>query len=458
MSFRSWHSRSAIPVLTRSSQLLASIRRFVIPDGSSDYTKWRNRFIQQRLRLLWQLIIASKVVFAALESYGYLIYPQQYVEAHDIPYRVVMGYYGVVLLCLLSWRLGYRFQWSQQHSVGMFIGLSLITTLPGQFLGTLYHLANPDFVTWTLLFSAQALVIPVCWRTHALSQFVVLAYFLIVNSLLNFLVGDTPVYAYTLLWWWITWLYGICNLAVFLFEQLRQSDFESRRELQIFLHAVSHDLRTPSIGTSLVLQNLLKKPGLQITVHQSIIDRLIEGSDRQLALIDTLTYAHQVDKKMSLHPESLELADVVRSVLSDINEVLIQNQIQIINRIDPALPLVSVDRTQIWRVFNNLISNAANHNPPQTTLTLEAEVVEVQQPFVQSMLQCRVQDNGTGISPAQQQHLFELYSRGSRARYMKGLGLGLYLCRQIIDAHGGQIGVNSSPGEGSTFWFTLPLA
>ncbi|NJR61238.1 MAG: hypothetical protein HC769_21830, partial [Cyanobacteria bacterium CRU_2_1] len=74
-----------------------------------------------------------------------------------------------------------------------------------------------------------------------------------------------------------------------------------------------------------------------------------------------------------------------------------------------------------------------------------------------SLIRCTVQDTGIGIDPDQSDRLFDLYTRGSRARYMPGLGLGLYLCRQIIAAHGGEIGVNSRPGEGATFWFTLPV-
>jgi signal transduction histidine kinase len=74
------------------------------------------------------------------------------------------------------------------------------------------------------------------------------------------------------------------------------------------------------------------------------------------------------------------------------------------------------------------------------------------------MILCVVQDDGVGISPEQCEHLFELYVRGSRSRQSVGLGLGLYLCRQIIGAHGGKIGVISTPGAGAIFWFTLSLA
>ena len=137
--------------------------------------------------------------------------------------------------------------------------------------------------------------------------------------------------------------------------------------------------------------------------------------------------------------------------------------------------------------MSNLIGNALKHNPHEIELTLEASVVEpaqkckrerggsrdrteklLMQQHVQSQIQaqiqpqvpmllCMVQDTGIGIAPQQCHQLFELYARGVQARYMPGLGLGLYLCKQIIEAHGGEIGVVSQVGEGATFWFTVPL-
>ena len=73
------------------------------------------------------------------------------------------------------------------------------------------------------------------------------------------------------------------------------------------------------------------------------------------------------------------------------------------------------------------------------------------------MIRIEVADNGVGIPPKQRSKLFELYARGDRARYMPGLGMGLYLCQQIIQAHQGEIGFETNCDRGSTFWFTLPL-
>ena len=109
--------------------------------------------------------------------------------------------------------------------------------------------------------------------------------------------------------------------------------------------------------------------------------------------------------------------------------------------------------------------------PHGINVTLTAEVIENRlwptdlprrqvaqaRPSQQHWVCCYVTDNGIGIPPTQRARLFELYARGSRARYMPGLGLGLYLCQQIITAHGGEIGITDSE-TGTKFWFLLPLA
>ncbi|HHP7232486.1 MAG TPA: sensor histidine kinase [Xenococcaceae cyanobacterium] len=118
-------------------------------------------------------------------------------------------------------------------------------------------------------------------------------------------------------------------------------------------------------------------------------------------------------------------------------------------KIADTLPPINGDRLQLWRVFENLINNALKYNPPGVKITLEATVKA-------NEIYCTVRDNGIGISPELCNRIFHLYSRGDRVYRSPGLGLELYLCRQIIQAHGGQIGVKSQIGVGSTFWFTLP--
>jgi signal transduction histidine kinase len=101
-------------------------------------------------------------------------------------------------------------------------------------------------------------------------------------------------------------------------------------------------------------------------------------------------------------------------------------------------------------VLENLLTNALKHNPPGLNLSWQILVEE-------QMIRCILKDNGVFINQQQQKSLFKLYVRGLHTQHLTGIGLGLYQCRQIINAHGGQIGVVSAPKAGSTFWFTLPL-
>jgi signal transduction histidine kinase len=140
--------------------------------------------------------------------------------------------------------------------------------------------------------------------------------------------------------------------------------------------------------------------------------------------------------------------------MNEIEPIVRQHRMTISKNISMDLPLVSADKTQLWRVFNNLISNAIKHNPRGTEIEIDASAIIDRDTH---WIRCSIRDNGIGISPQQLPHLFKLYARGQRARRMPGLGLGLYLCQQIINAHRGEIGVDSQPNSGSVFWFTLPV-
>ncbi len=218
-----------------------------------------------------------------------------------------------------------------------------------------------------------------------------------------------------------------------------------------FLHAVSHDLRTPIMGTLLVLNNLQTKAGETIPVSRSILERMVHSSDRQLNLLNSLLEAHSNEMRgVLLCCAPVQLNAILQDLTAGLEPLLTKNQVKLINLIPVDLPFVNGDPLQLRRVFENLLTNALNHNPPGLTLTLRAtEEAE--------MIRCTVEDNGVGIERSHCDQLFERYVRGSRTRSI-GVGLGLYLCRQIITAHGGQIGVNSTPGTGTTFWLTLPLA
>ncbi|MEG4320862.1 MULTISPECIES: PAS domain-containing sensor histidine kinase [unclassified Microcoleus] len=286
-------------------------------------------------------------------------------------------------------------------------------------------------------------------------------------------------------------------------------DITQRKQAQesqrLFIHALSHDLRNPVAGMLMVLKNWQTKTGDSIAIPRSILERMIQGSEQQLRLINSLLEVHAGELRgLVLHCDRVNLRAVVEAAAADLEPLMNEAQATFTNLVPDELPAVNADNTQLWRVFSNLIANALKHNLPGLNLTVSAQLIKAKQITINpseakqniekfpipnsqfpipnsqfpipnsqfpipnyqfpitnsssSMICCTVEDDGAGILPEQCEHLFDLYVRGDRARHSVGLGLGLYLCRQIIGAHGGEIGVISSPGAGAIFWFTLPLA
>lgn len=235
--------------------------------------------------------------------------------------------------------------------------------------------------------------------------------------------------------------------------------------LTIFLHAVSHDLRNPVTGLLMVLNNLAQteSPEAGIILPRSTLERMQQSGDRQLALINSLLESHVNDVHgIVIHPQPVAIREVIQAAIDDLQSLLDKEATEVNIQISDDLPLADIDAASICRVFQNLIANALKHNPPNLKLTISAEVdSENMLPnMLPDMLLCAVIDDGVGISTEQSEHLFELYAQGKPQsnlnRRSLSLGLGLYICRQIVEAHGGAIGVTGELNVGSRFWFTLP--
>ncbi len=229
--------------------------------------------------------------------------------------------------------------------------------------------------------------------------------------------------------------------------------------LTIFLHAVSHDLRNPVTGLLMVLDNLSQTAtslDANIVLPRSTLERMRQSGDRQLALINSLLESHVNDVHgLIIHPQPAMITDIIQSAIADLKPLLEKEETNINFQISANLPLVLTDATHICRVFQNLISNAIKHNPPNLKLIISAELNS------ENMMLCEVADNGVGMTSEQSKHLFELYVQGKTQNQLNrrslSLGLGLYICRQIVQAHGGAIGVTGEVNVGSRFWFTLPI-
>jgi signal transduction histidine kinase/integral membrane sensor domain MASE1 len=236
--------------------------------------------------------------------------------------------------------------------------------------------------------------------------------------------------------------------------QQRMLELQSLNQVKdTLVHAVTHDLRTPVIGMLMVLKRLQSKAEDTISLSRSTLDRIVDSSNRQLELISSLLedYSHE-PQKVVINPQPISYSEIVDRTLADLEPLLSQNRIHLDHQIPDNLPMISADPTQLRRVLDNLITNAIKHNPPEITLTLQAEKVGAE-------VKCTIADNGIGISSDQSSQLFKKpYLRGSQNQHRTGLGLGLFLCNQIIMAHRGQIGVSSKLDQGTQVWFRLPIA
>ncbi|WP_199303064.1 HAMP domain-containing sensor histidine kinase [Coleofasciculus sp. FACHB-SPT9] len=443
--------------LNRFAKTVSSVLARVQQAGNSaEYQAWRCRFMLNRLHwFVWIAIIAC-LTFLIL---GLCI--TSVLNASDNPNEAVsqeenlidLMIYITIELSLLLCLILLKSPWASRYPKRLFLCCSWSITLLPQIQATLQGKVDPVLIAWTIVFPAQATLIPVNWQLHLVSQVTTIGYYFCVKPLLGLSNPEVenPVLHNIIIFVFYFWICLICDLGVCLYERLHRSEFESKRQSQVFLHGVSHDLRNPVIGTLMVLNNLLQKPDATIAIPRSILERMVQGSDHQLQLINSLLEAHANDVQgIVLHTELIQLSGLVSSSVADLEPILEQNQAMLKNLVPEDLPLVAADSTQLWRVFSNLITNAIKHNPSGLMITLSATAGS-------KMIRCSIEDNGVGMSEEQCKRLFELYFRSSHIRNSLGLGLGLYLCRQIIHAHGGEIGVISFLGTGTKFWFTIPI-
>ncbi|MEH1924765.1 PAS domain-containing sensor histidine kinase [Nostoc sp.] len=622
----------ATPFRTVQSWWRKTFSAPTIDEITTLYKAWRNRFLWQRLRLWLWLALICLLSFTLRDVYS-LFFP--FAELQQLPevlttQRLVINV--AMLLSILICLALHKTKLGRRHPDLLFLGSSWSISLASQLFATLRGFALPDTIGWSLLFLSQAVLMPVSWILHLLTQLSVLVYYFGVNTALGLKtpIPEHPeIYNVTFILY-IFWFCTICDMGVYLYDRLQRSEFYARQELEsayqklkvaeakyrsifenavegifqstpngryitanpalariygyslpeevtanftdieqlyvdpnrraefvrlmekygsvsefesqiyrqdgsivwisekayvvrdeqgkllyyeglieditqrkqteeelrVFFHAVSHDLRNPVLGTLMVLKNLLNQglgtgdwglgtrnqgqgglgtgnqgqgrqegtieevssqspipnPQSPIPVSRSILERMIQSSDRQLNLINSLMETHVSEVQgVVLQHESVQLLTVVKAAIADLEPLLAQNQAKLTNLVSADLPLVNADPTQLWRVFSNLIVNALKHNPPGLLLTINATRKD-------DMIYCTVSDNGVGISKQQSDRLFDLYFRGASIGNSVGLGLGLYLCKQIIHAHGGEIGVNSALNAGATFWFTLPIS
>jgi signal transduction histidine kinase len=236
-------------------------------------------------------------------------------------------------------------------------------------------------------------------------------------------------------------------------EKVREAD----RLKTEFLATMSHELRTPLnsiIGFSKVLLNGLAGP---LTDMQRVdLTAIYTSGQHLLGLVNDILDLSKIEAgKMTLNKEWLDFHEIVAGVMSTAVALVEDKPIQLREKMHPNLPRVYADRMRVRQVILNLVSNAAKFTD-EGSITLEVRpVVEDGRRWVL----CSVQDTGIGIAPDNLPDIFEAFRQldSTTARRAEGTGLGLSISRRLAEMHGGRLYAESTPGEGSTFYFALPV-
>ncbi len=223
----------------------------------------------------------------------------------------------------------------------------------------------------------------------------------------------------------------------------------SNRELQDFASVASHDLQEPLRKVRAFGDRLSAKSGADLTDQgRDYLARMQDAAARMQTLInDLLTFSRVTTRAQPLVP--VDLNQVVAQVVSDL-EVRIQQSDATLD-ID-ALPTIDGDQVQLGQLFQNLLSNALKFQRPDVTPVVRIYAEDLDETNVQLF----VQDNGIGFDEKYLDRIFTIFQRlHGRVEY-EGTGVGLAVCRKIVERHGGTISARSAPGEGATFLVTLP--
>ncbi len=233
-------------------------------------------------------------------------------------------------------------------------------------------------------------------------------------------------------------------------EKLREVDKLKSQ----FLANMSHELRTPLnsiIGFSRVILKGIDGPVTEL--QQQDLNAIYSAGQHLLNLINDILDISKIEAgKMDLaFEENVNLSELIQSVLSTAGGLVKDKPIQLERIIPPDLPAVRADPTRLRQVILNLLSNAAKFT--------EKGTITIQLDTLQNEILFKVIDTGIGIAPEDQKNLFQPFTQvdGSATRKTGGSGLGLSISRLLVEVHGGRIGVESAVGEGSCFYFTLPL-
>lgn len=214
---------------------------------------------------------------------------------------------------------------------------------------------------------------------------------------------------------------------------------------------VSHDLKQP-LSIMRGYLDLMTMVGNFNEQTSNYASRMARAITNMRDLIDDLLDIAKIESGVKLNFEKVNLSEVLEECVENLRPASTAKQMLLSVDLPKDLPLINADRARLWQIFNNLINNAIKYTAPEGHIKVRLEQGGAN-------LRVIIKDNGLGISPEDQAHIFDRFYRVRRAETesIEGTGLGLAIVKSLVEAHKGQISVESHIGIGSTFFVTLPI-
>ena len=239
--------------------------------------------------------------------------------------------------------------------------------------------------------------------------------------------------------------------TLLLFEDVTRQR-QTKRLRRDFISNVSHELRTPLAALKALTETLQDGALNDPPAAQRFLAQMETEVDSLSLMVTELLELSRIESNrvpLKLHPT--RPVDLVESTIGRLALQAERAQLRLFHTCPPELPLVLADETRIQQVLVNLVHNAIKFTPPGGQIVVGAERQE------SAVIFC-VRDTGVGIAADELARIFERFYKVDRSRATSGTGLGLAIVRHLVKTHGGQVWAESEPGQGSSFYFTLPLA
>ncbi len=221
-----------------------------------------------------------------------------------------------------------------------------------------------------------------------------------------------------------------------------------------FVSVAAHQLRTPLSGVKWTLKTILEEMGKDAPEeHTELLEKAYDANNRMVSLINDLLNVTRIEEGRYIYkPEEVDLMEIISPIIEEYKSKIEEKKLKLqVEKPKEELPKVKIDKEKIEMVIQNFLDNAVNY-------TKEGGVVIVISKEEEE-IKVSITDTGVGIPDEQKKRIFTKFFRAANVMRMEteGSGIGLFIAKNIIDAHGGKIGFTSKAEEGSTFYFTIPF-